>query len=402
MISDKSLLSDIKRSNNGSVEIANGTKIPIEGVGKLQLFGKDSDAFYMPQFASNLLSVRRATVDLSCQVVFKPNDVEFQDLKTGKVIGRGDSMNNLYQLQLDKISKPFDAWCLSSTTEETDSTTWHARLGHPHARAMELIFPNMSFNHLECEACILGKHCRTVFPTSTTTYEHCFDLVHSDVWTAPCMSRDSQKYFVTFIDEKSKYTWLTLLPSKDRVLEAFMNFQAYVSNQYNASVKILRSDNGGEYMGNAFKSHLAKHGIVHQTTCPYTPQQNGVAERKNRHLMEVARSMMFHTNVPKRFWGDAVQTACYLINRVPTKILGDLSPFEVLNKSKPFLDHLRVFGCVCYVMTPGEQRNKLEARSTKAMFIGYSITQKGYKCYDSEASVEIKKGMTRIRSWIMT
>ncbi|KAL0641206.1 hypothetical protein Bca4012_103214 [Brassica carinata] len=146
-----------------------------------------------------------------------------------------------------------------------------------------------------------------------------------------------------------------------------------------ASVKVLRSDNGGEYISNAFKSHLAKHGIVHQTSCPYTPQQNGVAERKNRHLMEVARSMMFHTNVPKRFWSYAVQTACYLINRVPTKILKNLSPFEVLNKSRPFIDHLRFFGCVCYVMVPGEQRNKLEAKSTKAMFIGYSITQKGYK-----------------------
>ena len=130
----------------------------------------------------------------------------------------------------------------------------------------------MSFNHLECEACILGKHCRTVFPTSETIYANCFDLVHSDVWTAPCMSRENQKYFVTFIDEKSKYTWLTLLPSKDRVLEACMNFQAYVSNQYNATVKVLRSDNGGEYISNAFKSHLAKHGIVHQTSCPYTPQ----------------------------------------------------------------------------------------------------------------------------------
>ncbi|WZZ60344.1 hypothetical protein YC2023_060451 [Brassica napus] len=181
------------------------------------------------------------------------------------------------------------------------------------------------------------------------------------------------------------YTWLTLLPSKDRVLEAFMNFQAYVSNQYNATVKVLRSDNGGEYISNAFKSHLAKHGIVHQTSCPYTPQQNGVAERKNRHLMEVARSMMFHANVPKRFWSDGVQTACYLINRVPTKILKNLSPFEVLNKSKPVIDHLRVFGCVCYVMVPGEQRNKLEAKSTKAMFIGYSITQKGYNFYDHEA-----------------
>ncbi|WZZ15660.1 hypothetical protein YC2023_108749 [Brassica napus] len=407
MISDRSLMSDVKKATGG-VMIANGDRIPIEGVGKLKLFDKDSDAFYMPQFASNLVSVRKATIDLGCQVVFTPDDVEFQDLKTGRVIGRGDSKNNLYQLQLAKISKPFHSMCLSSTYEKIDSITWHARLGHPHARAIELIIPNMSFNHLECEACILGKHCRTVFPTSETTYEHCFDLVHSDVWTAPCLSRDSQKYFVTFIDEKSKYTWLTLLPSKDRVLEAFMNFQAYVSNQYNATVKVLRSDNGGEYISNAFKSHLAKHGIVHQTSCPYTPQQNGVAERKNRHLMEVARSMMFHANVPKRFWSDAVQTACYLINRVPTKILKNLSPFEVLNKSKPVIDHLRVFGCVCYVMVPGEQRNKLEAKSTKAMFIGYSITQKGYKCYDPEArrvmvSREVKfvetKGYYEEKEW---
>ena len=383
MISDRSLMSDIK-ATTGSVMIANGDRIPIEGIGNLKLFEKDSAAFYLPRFTSNLISVKRATVDLDCQVVFRPNEVEFQDLKSGRVIGRGDSRNELYHLQMAKLSKPFDSVCLSSATDRIDSITWHARLGHPHTRAIELILPTLSFNHLECEACILGKHCRTVFPTSETIYEKCFDLVHSDVWTSPCVSRDNQKYFVTFIDEKSKYTWITLLPSKDRVLDAFINFQAYVTNHYNATVKVLRSDNGGEYTSHAFKNHLAKHGIVHQTSCPYTPQQNGVAERKNRHLMEVARSMMFHGNVPKRFWSDAVQTACYLINRVPTKILKDLSPFEVLNRNKPYIDHLRVFGCLCYVLVPGEQRNKLEAKSTKAMFIGYSITQKGYKCYDPE------------------
>ena len=228
MISDRRLISEIKAAT-GSVMIANGAMIPIEGVGKLKLFEKDTTAFYMPRFTSNLLSVKKATIDLDCQVVFRPDEVEFQDLKTGRVIGRGDSKNQLYHLQMAKNSKPFDSVCLSSAVDRCDSMTWHARLGHPHARAIELIMPNMSFNHLDCEACILGKHCRTVFPTSETTYEHCFDLVHSDVWTAPCLSRDSQKYFVTFIDEKSKYTWLTLLPSKDRVLEAFMNFQAYVS-----------------------------------------------------------------------------------------------------------------------------------------------------------------------------
>ena len=176
-----------------------------------------------------------------------------------------------------------------------------------------------------------------MFPISSTVYDKCFDLIHSDVWTAPCLSRDSFKYFVTFIDEKSKYTWITLIQTKDRVLEAFKNFQNYVTNHYNAKIKILRSDNGGEYTGQAFKQHLAQHGILHQTSCPYTPQQNGVAERKNRHLMEVARSMMFQANVPKRFWSDAVATSCYLINRIPTKILHDQSPFEALNKYKPSL-----------------------------------------------------------------
>uniref|UniRef100_A0A0D2ZWQ2 Retroviral polymerase SH3-like domain-containing protein n=1 Tax=Brassica oleracea var. oleracea TaxID=109376 RepID=A0A0D2ZWQ2_BRAOL len=100
--------------------------------------------------------------------------------------------------------------------------------------------------------------------------------------------------------------------------------------------------------------------------------------------MEVARSLMFQANVPKRFWSDAVATACYLINRIPTKVLKDQAPFDVLNKHKPSVDYLKVFGCLCFVLVPGELRNKLDARSTKAMFIGYSTTQKGYKCYDPE------------------
>lgn len=172
------------------------------------------------------------------------------------------------------------------------------------------------------------------------------------------------------------------MPSKDRVIDAFINFQNYVTNQFNAKIKVFRSDNGGEYTSNKFKEHLAKHGIIHQTSCPYTPQQNGVAERKNRHLMEVSRSMMFHTNVPKRFWGDAVMMACYLINRIPTRVLEDKSPFEVLNKIKPSIEHLRVFGCVCFVLIPGDLRSKLDVKSTRCIFLGYSITQKGYKCYD--------------------
>ena len=112
----------------------------------------------------------------------------------------------------------------------------HARLGHPHFHALQLMLPNLSLKNETCEACILGKHHKSVFPSSMTIYENCFDLVHSDVWTAPCVSRENHKYFVTFIDEKSKYTWLTLIQSKDRVLEAFINFQNYVTNHFNSKI----------------------------------------------------------------------------------------------------------------------------------------------------------------------
>ncbi|WZZ50850.1 hypothetical protein YC2023_050957 [Brassica napus] len=382
MISDTNLIKDIEPTS-GHVMIANGDKIPIRGIGNLKLFDKNTRAFYMPEFTSNLLSVKKCTTDLNCNVIFSPNDVKFQDIESSHVIGKGITKGELYLLEeLDPVSNYNCSFTTASSINK--NALWHARLGHPHGRALNLMLPGVLFENKDCEACILGKHCKTVFPNSTSVYDKCFDLIHSDVWTAPCISRDNHKYFVTFIDEKSKYTWLTLIPSKDRVIDAFKNFQAHVTNHYNAKIKILRSDNGGEYTSYAFKSHLEHHGILHQTSCPYTPQQNGVAERKNRHLMEVARSMMFQANVPKRFWSDAVATACYLINRIPTKVLKGQAPFEVLNKHKPSVDYLRVFGCLCFVLVPGELRNKLEARSTKAMFIGYSTTQKGYKCYDPD------------------
>ncbi|XP_010496878.1 PREDICTED: uncharacterized protein LOC104773906 [Camelina sativa] len=302
MISNPSLINNIKPAL-GNVIIANGEQIPVKGIGDLKLFDKTSKAFLMPTFISNLLSVKRATNDLNCYAIFGPNSVHFQDIETGKVLGEGQGSGDLYVLE--KTSPTLSTSTKSCFVVNSDSV-WHARLGHPHSRALALMLPNVSFDSSMCESCIL--------------------------------------------------------------------------------VKVLRSDNGGEYTSHKFKEHLAKHGILHQTSCPYTPQQNGVAERKNRHLMEVARSMMFHSHVTRRYWGDAVMTACYLINRTPTKVLNDLSPFEVLNKFKPSLDHLRVFGCVCFVLVPGEQRSKLDAKSTKCMFVGYSTTQKGYKCYDPATS----------------
>ncbi|KAG7572470.1 Integrase catalytic core [Arabidopsis suecica] len=384
MISNPKLLENIKPAL-GNVKVANGHNVPIEGIGCINLFNKRSSAFYMPKFTSNLLSVKKTTKDLNCLAIFSPNDVKLQGIENGKVFGQGSTKDDLYVLEdlsLNSVLNNNVSSSIFANSVKTSVVLWHERLGHPHSRALNLLLPGFSYDCSNCEACILGKHCKVVFPKSNTIYEKCFDLVHSDVWTSPCASRDNHKYFVTFIDEKSKYTWITLLPSKDRVYDAFLNFQNYVTNHFDAKIKILRTDNGGEYTSTKFREHLEKCGILHQTSCPYNPQQNGVAERKNRHLMEVSRAMLFQKHMPKRFWGDAVMTACYLINRTPTRILNDQSPFQILNRQNPNIDHLRVFGSLCFVFVPGDLRNKLEPKSTKCVFIGYSTTQKGYKCFD--------------------
>jgi len=130
-----------------------------------------------------------------------------------------------------------------------------------------------------------------------------------------------------------------------------------------------------------FGKFLASYGIEHQTTCVNTPEQNSVAERKNRHLLEVARSLMFTMNVPKFLWGEAIKTATYLINRMPLRVLDYKTPAECLLKSNVFVVSPKVFGCVCFVHDYRNSVGKLDPRAIKCVFMGYSPSQKGYRCW---------------------
>jgi hypothetical protein len=146
-------------------------------------------------------------------------------------------------------------------------------------------------------------------------------------------------------------------------------------------VKVLRSDNETEYTNKAFEEYFSTQGILHQTTCPYTPTQNGVAKRKNRHLLEMARCMMISMNVPKHLWGQVVLTAAQLINRMPSRILDWKSPCEMLKDDNGEIIPLKVFGCVCFVRDNRPTVGKLDPRAVKCVFLGYSATQKEYVCW---------------------
>ncbi|RVW69268.1 Copia protein [Vitis vinifera] len=167
----------------------------------------------------------------------------------------------------------------------------------------------------------------------------------------------------------------------------FSNLQSYGSNQFNSKIQVLKSDNAKEYFTSSLSTYLQNHGIIHISSYVDTPQQNGVAERKNRHLLEVARCLMFSSNVPNYFWGEAILTATYLINRMPSRVLTFQSPCQLFLKQFPHTRAassdlpLKVFGCTAFIHVYPQNRSKFAPRANKCIFLGYSPTQKGYKCY---------------------
>lgn len=224
----------------------------------------------------------------------------------------------------------------------------------------------------------------------TSSYAFCsksrakapFSLIHADVWGPyHTPNRDGSRFFLTLVDDFSRATWIFLMQSKGQVLSHIRNFFSFSKNQFGKSIQHIRTDNGREFFNSECAFFFSSNGILHENSCTYTPQQNGIVERKHRHLLEVARALKFQASIPETFWGDCVVTAAYLINQMPSRILNKKTPFEMLYGKKPELQHLRVFGCLCYVTTVGP-RDKLSPRAMQCIFMGYPSLTKGYRVFD--------------------
>ena len=228
-----------------------------------------------------------------------------------------------------------------------------------------------------CEPCTKGKHHRIPFPTdSERRVEKLLELVHSDVCgKVNAKSFGGAEYFLTFTDDKTRYTWVYLLKTKGEVFKRFLEWKAMVENAVGEKLKVLQSDNGGEYTEKQFQEYLKSEGVRHELTVPKTPQQNGVAERLNRTLLEMVCTMLVESKLDQKFWGEAMSTATYQ-NRSPTKALQGMTPFY---RKKPNVKHLRAFGCVCY---PLIMKDELYPVARWCVLVGYGTEVKGYRLYD--------------------
>nr|CAE05707.2 OSJNBb0065J09.3 [Oryza sativa Japonica Group] len=301
----------------------------------------------------NLVSISSLVDHMDCWVTLDRENCLIEERRTGRKLGIGIRQNGLWYLDRSGTNKALcSALAVGTSEEEARLILQHCRLGHMCFETMRKIYPDemskVDRSKLVCDACEYGKHTRATYISRGLRSISPFMLIHSDVWTSPIVSVSGMKYFVTFIDCYSRMTWIYLMKHKNEVLKCFKDFYAFVRNQFNTCVKIIRTDNGKEYVNNEFGSFLSIEGILHQTSCPDTPPQNGVAEKKNRHILEVARSLMYTMNVPKFLWSEAVMTATYLINRTPSRILGMKAPYEM------------VFGCNEFIVPPKNWRKPHE------------------------------------------
>jgi hypothetical protein len=375
-----------KRSKLGGVKNADGSelRITMEGELKFDIDNKKINlgpVLYSKDVQRNILSMA-VLMDNGIMISTKRNylEIKIDDFET--VVPR---IGNFFIWKIEVAE--------SINYIEESGELWHRRLGHIGYTALKniqkeindpkLILSKNDFKH--CRECNLEKSTRRTFKMSTSIAENLLDLIHMDL-CGP-MSVDSigkGKYMLLFVDDYSRMTHIRILKDKSSVFKEFKNFKMMVENELERRIKTIRTDGGGEFCSNDMEQFLISNGIKHEKSTPYTPQQNGRAERINRTIITMAKSMMAEFNSPKSFWAEAANAAVYIKNRLKHKAIVGKTPYELWYKKKPVYSNIRVFGCRAYVHIPKERRTKLDSTAKEMVFIGYSTTSKAWRFYDEE------------------
>ncbi|XP_019229657.1 PREDICTED: uncharacterized protein LOC109210660 [Nicotiana attenuata] len=337
----------ISSQKGSKVHLPTGDVASITHIGKASVLNNQdiNNVLYIPEFKYNLLLVSKPTKELQCLVAFFPDFCIFQDLYNGQVKGIGKEDKGLYLLQ----GKSLVGGIFSHDPTQPRNKTVQQ------VSEVNFVYKStMPENKSACmSACMTSEHSESSA------------LWHRRLGHAPI---DVIKKHTTLSSLKDYHTHCTVCPlAKQTKLPYKLS-----TTTSNAIFELIHCDVWGPYRVPTYDS---------KSTCTYTPQQNGVAERRHGTILEMARALRFQAAVPLKFWGDCASTAVYLLNRLPSRVIGGKSPFEMLYLHAPNLTHLRVFGCLCYVTSPKEL-DKFASRAVPGAFLGYSSTQKGYKVYD--------------------
>lgn len=399
MCANEELFTSINRSFSSEVSIANGEMIKVCGIGAVTLNVRDGkqtikvtleDVLWLPDLDGNLVSVKKL-VERGHTVEFSGNScfLKSEDSDVWEIARWQGKFYNLLEAKR--------CYYVSSDTEmKLCVHDWHRRLAHRNLRDIRV----MEKHGLEiracqciddCEMCIKGKLSRKPFPKKATPTKEALDCIVSDI-CGPFQleSLGRKRYFQTFVDVHTGYTEVKLIREKSEAARKTIEFVEMLKTQTGRKMKILRTDRGKEYLNDCLQSYLKREGIKFQCTVGYAPEQNGVAERRNRTLVEAARTMLADSGLPKTLWAEAVCTANYVFNRLVDRKSG-MTPIEAFFGVKPSNKRFYEFGCDAYVMIPYEKRRKLDDKAQKVKFVGYDEESKAFRFIDKNFKIIISR-----------
>ena len=387
----RDLMFDVEEVNGGRILMGNDSYCEITAIGKIKIVNSDgsevilSKVRYSPTARRNLISSGQLET-LGCW--YQSKNFRLRVFKGDKEVIAGDYKDTLYIL--DGEAELAQVNVAASSPEITG--LWHSRLGHISEKNLKIMVQKKLLKEGDlsemknCEYCILGKSHKTPYKTGKHTSKEILEYVHSDLWGSPnvTLSLSKCQYYISFVDDFSRKVWIYFLKTKDEAYTKFVEWLALVENQSGKRLKVLRTDNGLEYCNKSFDDYCKERGIVRHKTCPYTPQQNGVAERLNRTILEKVRSLLSETGLGESFWAEASSTVVYIINRTPSAPLGFEIPEQIYTGREPDYSHMKRFGCLVYYHV---EQGKLKPRAKKGVFMGYPQGVKGYRIW----SIEDKK-----------
>lgn len=387
-VMDESVLIN-KKKYITSVEIANGLKLYSTHVGDIEVDGKYNrvtlkNVLCLPDLKINLLSINKA-LDSGLEVRFSNYGAVI--LENGKPLLTARRSNGVCVTNTRRNY----AHVVKGDNRRESLIKWHRRYGHLNCQSLIKLSKNGTIPdeldnvNLDCNVCAKCKITEATYPRkSERVSAKLLELVHTDI-CGPFnpTSYGGCKYYCTFIDDKSRYTVVFPIKNRSDLPKVFAEYKSEMENLTGQKIKTVRSDNGAEYVGGEFAKILKASGIRHETTVPHCPQQNGIAERMNRTLNDMARCLINDANISdRRIWAEAVHTANYIRNRSPNSKLNGATPFEIFNGKQPDIRHLRIFGSRAIVLDKGTRRSKFMPRGVEYTLVGYSELQKGYRLVD--------------------
>ena len=390
MTGSKDLLINYRATNGPQVIFGDNSKGKTKGIGIMHRGNiMISDVYYVEGLKHNLLSISQFC-DKGFEVKFSSDFCYVNDAKTKSTKLRGKRTNNVYLVDWDST---FDnnPTCFVAKNQNELGWLWHRKMNHLNFKAISQLIslnlveglPKGSFqkNRL-CDACQMGKQVKSSFKKKThLSTSRVLELLHLDLFgPIQIMSVSGKKYSLVIVDDFSRYTWVEFLATKDETSGKLTALIRQLQTSKDVKVTRIRSDRGTEFTNQFVEKFCTEFGILHEYSAPRTPQQNGVAERRNRTLKEAARTMLAESKLPQRFWAEAINTACYTQNRCMINKQHEKTPYELWKGRKPNVSYFHVFGSKCFIHNNGSHSLRtFDPKADEGTFLGYAKNGKSFR-----------------------